>query len=147
MEIDIQALKDEIEIWAMASGQERVAIEVSRMYFQLNSGGKPRLSQIEDKAGQADWKAINNNRQQIFRWLRGDSKAAKQKFCDLIPAIMAVLPAEQKAKIDGNRINYLASIAIKQFAAAMSETLLGGHDISRQITNAVTALNAIQYRA
>ncbi|HGJ5904443.1 MAG TPA: toxin YdaT family protein [Arsenophonus apicola] len=101
MEIDIQALKDEIEIWAMASGQERVAIEVSRMYFQLNSGGKPRLSQIEDKAGQADWKAINNNRQQIFRWLRGDSKAAKQKFCDLIPAILTSKGYSHRHKVGG----------------------------------------------
>lgn len=147
MKIDINLLKKEVEFWATDRGQEHVAIEISRMYFMLNSNSGARLLQIEDEGGLANWKAINNNRQQIFRWLRSDSKASQEKFYDLVPAILEVLPIEQKSRLDGHNTNYLACMAIKEFAAAMTETLLGGRDMSRQITNAVTALNAIQHRA
>lgn len=147
MEIDINLLKKEVETWATERGQEHVAIEISRMYFMLNSNRGSRLFKIEDETGLANWKAINNNRQQIFRWLRSDSKASQEKFCELVPAILEVLPIEQKSSIDGHCENYLICVAIKEFAAAMTETLLGGRDMSRQITNAVTALNAIQHRA
>ena len=83
-----QIIKYEIELWAAEKGQEHVAIEISRAHFLILRGDKPsRLHPIEDGAGNADWKAINNNRQQIFRWLRGNSPAADRKFSELIPAI------------------------------------------------------------
>ncbi|CAM3698274.1 toxin YdaT family protein [Xenorhabdus thuongxuanensis] len=145
MEQDINTLRAEVEAWAMERGQEHVAIEVSRMYFLLCADcSQHRLRQIEDATGNADWKAINNNRQQIFRWLRSDSTAAQRKITELLPAIEAALPIERRARLTSeDNLNYLASIAIKEFAAAMSETLLGGRDMSRQIMNAITALNAI----
>ncbi|WP_340615232.1 toxin YdaT family protein [Xenorhabdus thailandensis] len=145
MEQDINTLRAEVEAWAMERGQEHVAIEVSRMYFLLYRGGsQSRLHRIEDALGNADWKAINNNRQQIFRWLRSDTTAAQCKITELLPAIEAALPVERRARLTNeDNLNYLASIAIKEFAAAMSETLLGGRDMSRQIMNAITALNAI----
>lgn len=147
MEIDINLLRKEVEIWASERGQEHVAIEVSRAYFGLCSEAKTRLLPIEDEHGCVNWKAINNNRQQIFRWLRSDSKAAKAKFDELVPAVMEILPTKYRLSLDQGAINNLVSIAIKEFAEAITETLLGSRDMSRQITNAVVALNAIQIRA
>ncbi|WP_340615183.1 toxin YdaT family protein [Xenorhabdus thailandensis] len=148
MEQDINTLRAEVEAWAMERGQEHVAIEVSRMYFLLGAGcSHHRLRQIEDATGNADWKAINNNRQQIFRWLRSDSNAAQRKITELLPAIEAALPAERRAKLMSEEsLNYLASVAIREFAAAISETLLGGRDMSHRIAIAVSALNAIEPR-
>ncbi|CDL84882.1 tRNA--methyltransferase [Xenorhabdus szentirmaii] len=102
------------------------------MYFLLYCGGsQSRLHRIEDGLGNADWKAINNNRQQIFRWLRSDSNAAQRKITELLPAIEAALPTERRARVaNDDDLNYLTSVAIREFAAAMSETLLGGRDMS-----------------
>ncbi|MDE9437404.1 toxin YdaT domain-containing protein [Xenorhabdus bovienii] len=148
MEQNISVLKAEVEAWAIERGQEHVAIEVSRMYFLLCHGrSQSRLYQIEDGMGKANWKAINNNRQQIFRWLRSDSNAAQRKISELLPAIEAALPAERRARLtSADNLNYLASVAIREFAAAMSETLLGGCDMSHRIAIAVSALNAINPR-
>ncbi|CDG86546.1 toxin YdaT domain-containing protein [Xenorhabdus bovienii] len=148
MEQSISTLKAEVEAWAIERGQEHVAIEVSRMYFLLCHGrSQSRLHQIEDGMGKANWKAINNNRQQIFRWLRSDSNAAQRKISELLPAIEAALPAERRARLtSADNLNYLASVAIREFAAAMSETLLGGRDMSHRIAIAVSALNAINPR-
>ncbi|OBU09830.1 toxin YdaT family protein [Morganella psychrotolerans] len=139
-------IKDEIEAWATEKGQEHVAIEISRALFLItHDNGQNRLHQIEDKTGNADWKAINNNRQQIFRWLRGTSPASDRKFSELIPAIEIALPADRLARVNGDdSVNYLASQAIKEFAAAMCETLLGSRDMSQRISKAVTALNAMR---
>lgn len=147
MEQNINALKAEVEAWAAERGQEYVAIEISRMYFLLNDSSQSRLHLIENESGKADWKAINNNRQQIFRWLRSGSNAAQRKISELLPAIEAALPAERRARLtSADNMNYLVSIAIKEFAAAMSETLLGGRDMSHRIAVAISALNAMEPR-
>ncbi|VFZ07851.1 toxin YdaT family protein [Klebsiella pneumoniae] len=92
---NIEELKREIFSWAAESGQELVAIEISRMWFRLGGNtGVLKLHQIEDADGKADWRAINNNRQQIFRWLRGETKAARTKTQALAKAMEAALPAE-----------------------------------------------------
>lgn len=144
MGFDIDIVRSEIEDWAAEQGQEHVAIEVSRAYLRIvKNRSQGRLHVIEDERGQADWKAINNNRQQIFRWLRGDSNASIRKFAELMPAIEIALPATRLARVRGDTMNYLTSIAIQRFAEAMTEILLEGRDMSRQINNAVNALNAI----
>ncbi|MBO0206222.1 toxin YdaT family protein, partial [Vibrio alginolyticus] len=66
---------------------------------------------------------------------------------ELVPAVMEILPTKYRLSLDQGAINNLVSIAIKEFAEAITETLLGSRDMSRQITNAVVALNAIQIRA
>lgn len=141
MKFDISIVRSEIESWAAECGQEHVAIEISRAYLLLKAGC--RLQPIEDDQGNADWKAINNNRQQFFRWLRSNSKAANKKIIELLPTIETALPAVRLARLRGDTLNYLASVAIQKFAAAMSEILLEGRDMSQQISNAVIALNAI----
>ncbi|ATG17139.1 TPA: toxin YdaT family protein [Providencia alcalifaciens] len=144
MNFDINIVRTEVEDWAAETGQEHVAIEISRAYMRLvRDRTNVRLHMIEDEYGHADWKAINNNRQQIFRWLRGDSNASIRKFAELMPAIEIALPATRLARIRGDTMNYLTSIAIQRFAEAMTEILLEGRDMSRQINNAVNALNAI----
>lgn len=144
MSFDIDIVRSEIESWATENGQEHVAIEISRAYLRIiRDKSRSRLHVIENERGQADWKAINNNRQQIFRWLRGDSPASMRKIVELMPAIEIALPASRLARVRGDTKNYLASIAIQRFADAISEILLEGRDMSHHINNAVTALNAI----
>lgn len=144
MGFDIDIVRSEIEDWAAEQGQEHVAIEVSRAYLRIvKNRSQGRLHVIEDERGQADWKAINNNRQQIFRWLRGDSNASMKKLAELMPAIEMALPASRLARVRGDTKNYLASVAIQRFAEAMTEILLEGRDMSHRINNAVNALNAI----
>ncbi|WP_369310566.1 toxin YdaT family protein [Providencia rettgeri] len=144
MSFDIDIVRSEIESWATEHGQEHVAIEISRAYLQITRDkSQSRLHMIEDERGQADWKAINNNRQQIFRWLRGDSNASMKKLAELMPAIEMALPASRLARVRGDTKNYLASVAIQRFAEAMTEILLEGRDMSHRINNAVNALNAI----
>ncbi|WP_140182329.1 toxin YdaT family protein [Providencia stuartii] len=144
MSFDIDIVRSEIESWASEHGQEHVAIEISRAYLRLvKDKSQGRLHVIEDENGRADWKAINNNRQQIFRWLRGDSSASLRKIAELMPAIEMALPASRLARLRGDTKNYLASVAIQLFADAISEVLLEGRDMSHHINNAVNALNAI----
>lgn len=116
------------------------------MYFLLcERTVSAKLHTIEIN-GNANWKAINNNRQQIFRWLRSDSRAARRKVSELLPAIQSALPLERKARVNGETINYLISIAIREFTAVIIAILLGGlggSDISQQITVAISALHAL----
>ncbi|NRK12098.1 hypothetical protein F3B08_23575, partial [Salmonella enterica subsp. enterica serovar Typhi] len=91
---NLDELKREIFNWAAERGQEHVAIEITRMWFRM--GGNTncvKLHPMEDSKGNADWRAINNNRQQIFRWLRGETKAARIKTKALAMAMEAALPA------------------------------------------------------
>lgn len=144
MNFDINIIRAEIENWAVEQGQEHVAIEISRAYLRLVVNQEHgRLYAIEDQTGKADWKAINNNRQQIFRWLRGDSRASQRKIAELMPAIEMALPAARLARVRGDTKNYLATVAIQRFADAMTEILLEGRDMSHQINNVVRALNEI----
>ncbi|CAM3716226.1 tRNA-(guanine-N1)-methyltransferase [Rouxiella silvae] len=141
--MDINLLKTELESWAAEVGQEHVAIEVSRYFLLLGGGPRVRLHQIEH-SGVADWRAINNNRQQIFRWLRGDSRASAQKLQELAPAIQAALPAERRAKLDGDvSMLYLVSIAIREFAAAIIAILLDDRDMSQRLAIANSAMAAM----
>ena len=51
----LEELKREIFNWAAESGQELVAIEISRMWFRLGGNtGSLKLHQIEDNAGGGD---------------------------------------------------------------------------------------------
>ena len=52
---NLEELKREIFSWAAESGQELVAIEISRMWFRLGGNtGVLKLHQIEDADGNAD---------------------------------------------------------------------------------------------
>jgi len=141
---NLDELKREILNWAAESGQELVAIEISRMWFRL--GGNTeflKLHQIEDVHGNADWRAINNNRQQIFRWLRGDTKAARTKAHVLTNAMEAALPAERYARLDMST-QYLICVAIKEFAAAIIALLLDARDGPQQVAKALQAMRDTQ---
>lgn len=142
---NIEILKDEITAWAAERGQEHVAIEISRMWFLFDAESETvRLHPIEDDFGRADWRAINNNRQQIFRWLRGESKAARAKVRELAAAMAAALPAERRARLGGVSVQYLLSVAIREFAAAVIAILLGACDTPQRIAGALNALQDTQ---
>lgn len=141
---NLEELKREIFSWATESGQELVAIEISRMWFRLGGNtGTLRLHQIEDADGNADWRAINNNRQQIFRWLRGETKAARTKTQTLAKAMEAALPAERYARLDMST-QYLICVAIREFAAAIIALLLEARDGPQQVAKALQAMRETQ---
>ncbi|WP_370906199.1 toxin YdaT family protein [Citrobacter koseri] len=141
---NLEELKREIFNWAAESGQELVAIEISRMWFRIGgNNGALRLHQIEDADGNADWRAINNNRQQIFRWLRGDTKAARAKTLTLAKAMEAALPAERYARL-GMTTQYLICVAIREFAAAIIALLLEARDGPQQVAKALQAMRETQ---
>lgn len=140
----LEELKREIFNWAAESGQELVAIEISRMWFRLGGNtGSLKLQQIEDADGNADWRAINNNRQQIFRWLRGETKAARAKTLALVKAMEAALPAERYARL-GMSTQYLICVAIREFAAAIIALLLDARDGPQQVARALQAMRETQ---
>ncbi|WP_410015838.1 toxin YdaT family protein [Sodalis sp. C49] len=147
MDISHQAIRAEIEAWAAERGQEYVAIEVCKCFFSLGlDRGSVRLCPVADEAGNADWKAIHNNRQQIFRWIRGDSNIARKKMAILLPAIREALPAERRARLEGNRsMHYLVSVANKEVAEAISAVLLqaNNNERYREITEAIMALKEL----
>lgn len=140
----LEELKREIFNWAAESGQEVVAIEISRMWFRLGGNtGALKLHQIEDAEGNADWRAINNNRQQIFRWLRGDTKAARAKTMALAKVMESALPAERYARL-GMSTQYLICVAIREFAAAIIALLLDARDGPQQVNKALQAMRETQ---
>ncbi|MFC0228022.1 toxin YdaT family protein [Serratia aquatilis] len=142
--MDIEKLKDEIAQWAAERGQEHVAIEISKQWLLYGTGTKTvRLYPIEDN-GVADWRAINTNRQAIFRWLRGESKASEAKIRELADAMAAALPVERRARLNGESVQYLLSVAIREFAAAIIAILLGASDMHQQIAGALHALQNTQ---
>ncbi|CAK5461956.1 hypothetical protein ECO2947_11390 [Escherichia coli] len=74
-----EELQKEILTWAARAGQELVTIEICRAWFSQGRNDELRLHEFEDADGNVDWRAINNNRQKIFRWLRGETTAARRK--------------------------------------------------------------------
>lgn len=89
-----EELQKEILTWAARAGQELVTIEICRAWFSQGRNDELRLHEFEDADGNVDWRAINNNRQKIFRWLRGETTAARRKTQVLASVMKAVLPAE-----------------------------------------------------
>ncbi|MHA7847266.1 toxin YdaT family protein [Serratia sp. D1N4] len=142
--MDIEKLKDEIAGWAVESGQEHVAIEISKQWLLSGADSKiVKLYPIEQN-GVADHQAINTNRQAIFRWLRGETKASRAKIRELADAMAAALPAERRARLGGVTTQYLLSVAIREFAAAIIAILLGANDTHQQIAGALHALQNTQ---
>lgn len=141
---NLEELKTEIFNWAAERGQEHVAIEITRMWFRFGGNNNVvKLHQIEDANGVADWRAINNNRQLIFRWLRGETKAARRKAVALAEAMEAALPAERNARL-GMTTQYLICVAIKEFAAAIIALLLDARDRPQQVARALQAMQETQ---
>lgn len=137
---NLEELKREIFNWAVERGQEHVAIEITRMWFRMGGNTSTvKLHQMEDPMGNADWRAINNNRQQIFRWLRGDTKAARAKTRALAKAMEAALPAERYAQL-GMTTQHLICVAIREFAAAIIALLLDAVDRPQRIARALQAI-------
>lgn len=141
---NIEELKREVFSWAAESGQEHVAIEITRMWFRFGGNNNAvKLHEIESVDGVADWRAINNNRQQIFRWLRGETKAARAKTTALAKAMEAALPAERYARLDMST-QYLICVAIREFAAAIIALLLEARDGPQQVAKALQAMRETQ---
>ncbi|MEN2735999.1 toxin YdaT family protein [Escherichia coli] len=101
--------------WAARAGQELVTIEICRAWFSQGRNDELRLHEFEDADGNVDWRAINNNRQKIFRWLRGETTAARRKTQVLASVMKAVLPAERRARLEspGDPV-LLATLAAKE---------------------------------
>lgn len=141
---NLDELKREIFSWAAECGQEYVAIEISRMWFRMGGNtGVVKLHPMENADGSADWRAINNNRQQLFRWLRAETKAANAKVAALAKAMEASLPAERYARL-GMSTQYLFCVAIREFAAAIISLLLDARDGPQRIALALKTIQETQ---
>ncbi len=140
---NLDELKREIFNWAAESGQELVAIEISRMWFRLGGNtGALKLHQIEDTAGNANWRAINNNRQQIFVGCEARPKLREPKLWPS-KAMESALPAERYARL-GMSTQYLICVAIREFAAAIIALLLEARDGPQQVNRALQAMRETQ---
>lgn len=125
MEIKHEHLRQCLRGWASATSQRYVSAEITRAYFSLSLPA-PALSRIELPAGDTDFAAWHNNKQQIFRWLDSDTAASVEKIRLLQPAILAALPAELKARLcAGNSIEYLAVRALAENQQAITAAILG----------------------
>ena len=70
---------------AAEKGQAWVANAITEEYLRQGGGGE--LPLVPGK----DW----NNQQNIYhRWLKGETKAQREKIQKLIPAVLAILPRE-----------------------------------------------------
>lgn len=116
-----EELQKEILTWAARAGQELVTIEICRAWFSQGRNDELRLHEFEDADGNVDWRAINNNRQKIFRWLRGETTAARRKTQVLASVMKAVLPAERRARLEspGDPV-LLATLAAKEGVEAIN---------------------------
>ncbi|CAI0833621.1 toxin YdaT domain-containing protein [Serratia fonticola] len=143
----IEKLKNEVIGWAATCGQQHVAIEISRMW--LNSSAKPRkvrLYPIENKFGEVDLRAINVNKQAIFRWLRSDSIAASAKVQELAKALTEALPAERRARLEGRTVNYLISMLLRDTSNMITAILLEDRSITQHVLRVQNALHALQHQ-
>ncbi|WP_042859573.1 toxin YdaT family protein [Dickeya sp. NCPPB 3274] len=138
----MERLKAEIERWAVEVGQEHVAIEITKQFFLLGSNDSVRLYPMEHN-GAADWRAINNNRQQIFRWLRSDSRVSRVKVEALMPAIIAALPAERRAHINDDQHDYLVSVLLRDISVALISIVLKDREMVRCIRRVQDSFDAI----
>lgn len=136
MQFNHEALCIELWHWAIATKRETVAAEISRFYFELGGGDLPLYPL--DAPGAS---ATHNNMQNIFRWLDSDSRKAREKIKALRPAILKAL----EYRCSGS-VSYRVAQANKEFAKAVSAALLDSPSIEREITEAISALHALQKR-
>ena len=124
MEIKHNHIRDALRSWAGEVSQSQVAIKITKAYFDLGLHS-PVLQIVEHADGTVDYAALHNNKQQIFRWLDSDRPRAVQNVEQLLPAILAALPAELRASlIAGNSVEYLATLAMKANQKLISSVLL-----------------------
>ena len=120
MEIKHEQVRNTLRAWAAEIGQRRVAELVTAAYHRRNMT-TPRLGIIERADGTIDFDAWHNNKQQLFRWLDGDSAGVQGYIADLLPAILDAMPAPLRAQtVAGNSIEYLATRALKEHRDAIA---------------------------
>ena len=142
---NLEELKREIFNWAVERGQEHVAIEITRMWFRMGGNTSTvKLHQMEDPMGNADWRAINNNRQKLFRWFDGQSARAVARTRLLRNAILTALPAERRARVSGDKTTYLLIILTKEVSRIITAALLQERDMSQQINSLRKVLDSLE---
>ncbi|ENH8393047.1 hypothetical protein ABWE28_005319, partial [Escherichia coli] len=74
---------------AVEKGQAWVANAITEEYLRQGGGELPLVPG-------KDW----NNQQNIYhRWLKGETKAQREKIQKLIPAVLAILPRELRHRL------------------------------------------------
>jgi hypothetical protein len=99
---------------------------------------------MDDAYGQADWRAINNNRQKLFRWFDGQSARAVARTRLLRNAILTALPAERRARVSGDKTTYLLIILTKEVSRIITAALLQERDMSQQINSLRKVLDSLE---
>jgi len=138
-------IKSEVYSWAAETSQEHVAIEICKAWFVSGECSEYiKLYPMDDAYGQADWRAINNNRQKLFRWFDGQSARAVARTRLLRNAILTALPAERRARVSGDKTTYLLIILTKEVSRIITAALLQERDMSQQINSLRKALDSLE---
>lgn len=142
MKITHDAVRKEVEAWAAKEGQRAVAIKVteSALHLRICDGLQP----ITDSNGTVNEKAVYNNRQQLFRWIRSNGKVAVKRINELLPAIEMSLPGYQRARLSGDDLMYKASIASRKCADAVGAVIVKDPDSHKELSAAINALRALR---
>lgn len=112
MEIKIERIQTLLLAMAAEMGQAAAAASITEQYHLLGGGNLPLV------VGN-----IWNNQQNIFhRWLNGDTPLQREKLRELVPAIRAVMAAEQKKRADAHT---RVAIANRECIEATSAVLTG----------------------
>lgn len=138
-------IKSEVYSWAAETSQEHVAIEICKAWFVSGECSEYiKLYPMDDAYGQADWRAINNNRQKLFRWFDGQSARAVARTRLLRNAILTALPAERRARVSGDKTTYLLIILTKEVSRIITAALLQERDMSQQINSLRKVLDSLE---
>jgi hypothetical protein len=141
----MDVIKSEVYSWAAETSQEHVAIEICKAWFLSGERSECiKLYPMDDGCGQADWQAINNNRQKLFRWFDGQSARAVARTRLLRNAILTALPTERRARVSGDKTTYLLIILTKEVSRIITAALMQERDMSQQIKSLRKVLDSLE---
>ncbi|HBZ0720794.1 TPA: tRNA-(guanine-N1)-methyltransferase [Klebsiella oxytoca] len=141
----MDVIKSEVYSWAAETSQEHVAIEICKAWFLSGERSECiKLYPMDDGCGRADWQAINNNRQKLFRWFDGQSARAVARTRLLRNAILTALPTERRARVSGDKTTYLLIILTKEVSRIITAALMQERDMSQQIKSLRKVLDSLE---
>lgn len=129
MEIKHERIQTLLLALAAEMGQAAAAAIITEKYHQLGGGSLPLV------VG-----SIWNNQQNIYhRWIEGRTQQQRDKIRELVPAIQAVIRAEQKKR---NDIQSRVAIANRECVEATNAVLMGSpiSMIRKETLEAIDAL-------
>ncbi|WP_140921167.1 toxin YdaT family protein [Limnobaculum xujianqingii] len=136
MKITHDAIREEIEAWAIGVGQKTIVALVTKEANKLGLSDllPPYSNDIE----------LYNNRQQFFRWVRSNHRSAVEKVSQLWPAIEKSLPGERRARLIGEDLTYLVAVANRECSEAVNAAILNDPNFEKEREEAINSLLALR---